>query len=394
MVMSAAVPQRLVELLPRLLASAGNEAVLVDQMLLDCCRLLLGAPGNSPIDVAQLRRNLQECRSYLEEQHAVPDAAAAGDQLYAVRDLLTIADFRVLSKPQEPQAAWERLSEDLARPVVRHSLEAGLLLVRTFVEDIEGVEPSPESARAAEADWDACVRQLEERGLTNLPPLRQILAGDFVSDWLGRRDQSRLLTLARPDVGELRAVTDRLHTLAHGPWRPGDPSWRAVRRELLDRINWWNRVFLAAHVADHEMPALLVELIRSAPVSPRPYLTKLIDSRHGHATESGTEYGEVKVFCPGKLMEQIVNHLLENIEKHRVPGTACRLHVAYKRPDQDTMRIVVRNSGTVACAPPGRGLEALSDKLRPFGGSLRGQKLAEDGWTFATEVKLSLWHGG
>ena len=53
MVMSAAVPQRLVELLPRLLASAGNEAVLIDQMLLDCCRLLLRAPGNSPIDVAR-----------------------------------------------------------------------------------------------------------------------------------------------------------------------------------------------------------------------------------------------------------------------------------------------------------------------------------------------------
>jgi hypothetical protein len=396
MVMSAAVPQRLVELLPRLLASAGNEAVLVDQMLLDCCRLLLRAPGNSPIDVVQLRRNLQECRSYLEEQHVVP-AATADDQLHVVRDLLTIADFRVLTKqqePQEPQAAWERLSEDLVRPVVRHSLEAGLLLVRAFVEDIEGVAPSPESARAAEADWDTCVRQLEERALASLPPLRQILAGDFVSDWLGRRDQRRLLTLARPDVGELRAVTDRLHTLAHGPWRPGDPSWREVRRELLDRINWWNRVFLAAHVADHEMPALLVELVRSGPVSPRPYLTKLLDSDHGHAAESGTEYGEVKVFCPGKLLEQIVNHLLENIEKHRVAGAACRLHVAYMQPDQDTVRIVVRNSGTVGCRPRGHGLEALSDKLRPFGGSLRGQELAEDGWTFAAEVKLPLWHGG
>ena len=58
------------------------------------------------------------------------------------------------------------------------------------------------------------------------------------------------------------------------------------------------------------------------------------------------------------------------------------------------MRIVVRNSGTVACTPPGRGLEALNDKLRPFGGSLRGQELTEDEWTFAAEVKLPLWHGG
>jgi orotate phosphoribosyltransferase len=389
MVMSAAVPQRLVELLPWLLASAGNEAVLIEQMLLDCCRLLLRTPGNSPIDVAQLRRSLQECRNYLEKEHA-----AADDYLHAVRNLLTIADYRILSKPQDPQEAWERLSEDLVRPVVRHSLEAGLLLVRSFVEDIDRVEPSPESARAAETDWDTCVRQLEERALANLPPLRQILAGDFVADWLGRRDQRRLLTLARPDVGELRAVTDRLHTLAHGPWRPGDPSWRAVRRELLDRINWWNRIFLAAHLADHEMPALLVELIRSAPIRPEPYLAKLLDAYDGYATQSGTEYNQVKVFCPGKLLEQIVNHLLENIEKHRLVGATCRMHVAYKQPDQDTMRIVVRNSGTVPCTPPGHGLEALNDKLRPFGGWLRGRELAEDEWTFAAEVKLALWHGG
>jgi len=389
MVMSAAVPQRLVELLPRLLASAGNEAVLIDQMLLDCCRLLLRAPGNSPIDVTQLRHSLQECRNYLEKEHAASD-----DYLHAVRNLLSIADYRILSKPQDPKEAWERLSEYLVRPVVRHGLEAGLLLVRSFVEDIDRVEPSPESARAAEADWDTCVRQLEERALANLPPLRQILAGDFVSDWLGRRDQRRLLTLARPDVGELRAVTDRLHTLAHGPWRPGDPAWRAVRRELLDRINWWNRIFLAAHLADHEMPALLVELIRSAPIRPAPYLAKLLDTHDGRAAQSGTEYSQMKVFCPGRLLEQIVSHLLENIEKHRLVGASCRVHVVYKQPDQDTMQIVVRNSGTVACAPPGHGLEALSDKLRPFAGSLRGRELAEDDWTFAAEVKLALWHGG
>ena len=128
-----------------------------------------------------------------------------------------------------------------------------MLLVRSFVEDIESDEPTAESARAAASDWDTCARQLEERALANLPPLRDILNGDFVSDQLGRREQSRLLTLARPEVGELRAVTDKLHALAHGPWRPADPSWQAERRELLDRINWWNRMFLAAHVTDDEV---------------------------------------------------------------------------------------------------------------------------------------------
>ena len=397
MVMSTAVPQQLVELLPQLLAAAGNEAVLIDQMLLDCSRLLLPrTQGNSPVNVAQLRRRLQECRNYLEEQPGESVTVAADDYLHAIRDLLTIADFRVLSKskPQDPQAAWERLNEDLVRPVVRHRLEGGLLLVRSFVEDSELVEPTPEAAQAAEAEWDTCVRQLEERALANLPPLRSILAGDFVSDLLGGRDQRRLLTLARPDVGQLRAVTDRLYTLAHGPWRPADPSWRAIRRELLDRINWWNRIFLAAHVTDQEMPALLVELIRSAPDQPATYLAKVFDAYPGLVTQSGSEYGQKQVFCPGKLLEQIVTHLLENVEKHRTEGVTRRLHLAYQRPDQHTVLVLVRNTGTVACMPRGHGLEALNDKLRPFGGSLRGRELAEDDWTFAAELKLALWHGG
>jgi adenine/guanine phosphoribosyltransferase-like PRPP-binding protein len=391
MVMSAAVPQHLVEMLPSLLRSAGNEPVLIDQMLLDC-RLLLRAPGHSHIDVHRLRRSLVECREYLEEQRSEPDPALE-DHLHSVRNLLTIADYRILSKPQTPQAAWERLSEDLVHPVIRHRLEADLLLVRSFVEDIERVEPTPESARAAEADWDICARQLEERALGNLAPLREILAGDFVSDRLGSRDQRRLLTLARPDAGELRAVTDRLHTLAHRPWRPTDPSWRAVRRQLLDRINWWNRIFLAAHQTDNELPALLVELINSAPSKPGTCVTRLLDSHRAKATISGTEYEQTDVFCPEKLLDQIIAHLLENLDKHGVPGATRRLHIEYKPPDQDTMQMVVHNSGTVGRTPPGRGLMALNDKLRPFGGSLTYQMLTEGDWTFAAVVALPLWHG-
>jgi hypothetical protein len=392
MVMSAAVPHRLVELLPRLLDLAGDETVLIDQMLLDCCRLLLRSPGDLPIDMAQLRRNLQDCRDFLEEQRAEPGAGAAEDHLHVVRNLLTIADYRVLSKPKSPQAAWERLREDLVRPVVRHRLEAELLLVRNFVEDIELVEPSAELMRAAAADWDTCARQLEERALANLPPLRAILNGDFVSDQLGRTEQNRLLTLARPGVGELRAVTDKLHSLAHGPRRPADPSWQAERRELLDHINWWNRMFLAAHVTD-EAPALLVELIRSAPIELGECMAKLLDSHQAQAMIKAPEQGRVQVFCPEKLLDQIISHLLENVEKHCLKGEVCQLQIEYLRPANGAVQMVVRNSGTLPSTPPGRGLKALDDKLRPFGGSLAGRALAGGEWTFAALATLPLWHG-
>lgn len=396
MVISAAIPQRLVELLPRLLDLAGDEPALIDQMLLDCFLLLLRPPGDLPIDMARLGRNLQECRDLLEAQPAVPDAKRTEDHLHSVRNLLTVADYRLLAKPKDAQAAWERLREDLVRPVVRHGLEAELLLVRSFVEDLERYEASAEAARAANMDWDTCARHLEERALVNLPPLRDILEGDFVADWLGRRDQNRLLTLAQPDVGELRAVTDKLHALAHGPRRPGDPSWQAERRELLDRINWWNRIFLAAHGTDGESPALLVELIRSAPVELGERVLKLLDFHHVQATIEASGHGEVRVFCPERLLSQIIVQLLENVEKHKASdGNApCRVQVEYLPSGQDAVKMVVRNSGTRPSAPRGRGLKALDEKLQAFGGKLTDQVLVHDEWTFAVAATLPLWHGG
>jgi hypothetical protein len=390
MVMSVTIPQRLVELLPRLLALAGSEAKLADQLFLDCWRLLLRSPGSSSIDVDQLRRNLVDCRDYLDERRAAPPTE---DHLHVVRDLITIANFRVLRKPKSAQEAWERLLEDLADPVIRHRLEAELLLVRSFVEDLEQVEPSPQTARDVGADWDTCVRQLSERVLANLPPLRDILAGDFVGDWLGRRDQHRVLTLARPGVGELRAVTGRLQELAHGPWRPADPSWQALRQELLDRINWWNRIFLAAHIPDHAVPALMVGLIRSAPVKLAEPVARVLRPHHA-VTIARPELSEVTVFCPEKLLEQILGHLLENVRKHRVDGAECRLLVDYALSSLESVELVVRNSGTRPSTPPGQGLKALNDKLRPFGGKLTSRVLAQDEWTFEVVTTLPLWHGG
>ncbi len=161
-------------------------------------------------------------------------------------------------------------------------------------------------------------------------------------------------------------MTDRLHSLSHRPWRPADPSWQAERRELLDRINWWNRMFLAAHVTDDEVPALLVELIRSAPIELGPCVAKLLDSHRAQATIEAPEHGQVEVFCPEKLLDQIIAHLLENVEKHRVrqSSAACRVQVEHLRPAQDTVQMVVRNSGTMPSRPQGRGLKALNDKLQ------------------------------
>ena len=321
MVMSAANPEQLVKLLPRLLDLAGNNAVLIDQVLLDCCGLLVRTPGDMPFDIALLRSNLQDRRDFLEERGAESDSLAAG-HLHSIRSLLTIADSYIPDRAKDSQEAWARLREDLVRPVVRHRLEARLHLVRGFVEDIEQVQPSAKSAKDANTDWDKCARQLQQRALANLPPLRDILGGDFVADWLGRRDQNRLLSLARPGVGELRAVTDRLHSLAYGPWRPADLSWQAERRELLDRIIWWNRMFLAAHVTDSEAPALLVELIRAAPIDLGKCVLKILHSHRVQAAIKTPAHGEVQVFVPDILLGQVIAHLLE--QRRKAPSQGKR----------------------------------------------------------------------
>ena len=252
------------------------------------------------------------------------------------------------------QASWERLQEDLARPVVRHRLESDLLLVRSFVEDIEAEEPTVEAARAAAADWETCARQLEERALAIFRRCGKF-SRRFVGDWLGRQPAAaRLLALARPDVAELRAVADRLHALTRGPWLPEDPSWQATRRELLDRINWWNRMFLAPHT-DQESAALLVELIRSSPLRLEPHVTEFLKSRKVAAEMSGRRRGGILVFCPEELLDQVLAHALDNIDKHRVTGQPCRIQVEYLRPSQAQAQMVLRNSGTAATGRPAAG---------------------------------------
>ena len=134
---------------------AGNETVLIDQMLLDCCRLLLRSPGESAHRYGPApAESAKDCRDFLEEQRTEPGTGERPRTTFMSSEIcFTLANYRVLSKPKRPHsaAAWERLREDLVRPVVRHRLEAELLLVRSFVEDSELVAPSAESARAAGA---------------------------------------------------------------------------------------------------------------------------------------------------------------------------------------------------------------------------------------------------
>jgi hypothetical protein len=394
-VLFATAPEQLVELLPQVLSLVADETLLLDQLFLDCYRLLLRPSRDFPIDVEQFRHNLVRFRDRLEEvRRQEGDSASIDEHLHVLSQLIMIADYRILRKPTDSQAAWERLREDLVRPVRRHGLESDLLLVRGFVEDLEEVEPTAESAMSARANWNICARQLQERVLANLPALRDILAGDFVADWLGRRDQRRLLSLAHADVMELRAVTERLHRLTAEPWQPAYPPWRALRRELLDRLNWWNRMFLAAHVPDHHSPAVLVELAGSAPARLGDRVAAVLASQGVEASIDRPSQGNVLVFCPTKLLDQVVAHLIENVQRHCPAGATWHIQISYEYPSSEHVNMILRNAGTKPLTKPGQGLKSLNEKLRPFGGTLTGNTLTEGEWTFEAIAKLALWQKG
>ncbi|MFJ5272833.1 hypothetical protein [Streptomyces sp. NPDC088358] len=398
MVLAATTPQQLTEMLPRLLTLALDEPVLVDQMLLECQRLLSRPPHDSPIDVVRLRKSLLRCRKSLEERREARVPGLADEYLHVVQQLITVADHKVGPKPDDPQKAWEQLREDLGHAVMRHRLDSGLLRVRDYVEDLEDAAPSQRAALDARSDWETCKRHLAERALVCLPALRHILAGEYVDDRLGRRDHERLMRLVPNGITALSEVTERLDRLLRAPRQVDDPDWQTVRYELLDRLDWWYRMFLATHLPETGKRAHLVDLVSSAPARLGPRLEAL-RAAQDPAVEvvARGAAGEAEVFCPVPLLTEAVEHVLDNTRRHRVPDAECRVHVAYATSGPGTVEVSFRNTGTRPRRAPGQGLRALDAKLRPFGASLTGHALDEEdgekGWTFETLLALRLWEG-
>lgn len=395
-VFSSAKPELFVQQLPCLLTQVVDEPLLVDQILLDCHRLLQVSPQDSPIDVGEMRIGLQRSRDLLEQRLETNDSSLLRDHRHVLSELILTAKYHERYSPRGgAQTAWSRLIEDLNRVVVQHRLESDLLLVRGFVEDLQDRPPVLSVDFDPRDDWDSCATKLVERALVNLPPLRAILAGDYVEDRIGQANQQRLLKLSEPNgIAGLRDVGDKLHRLIHEPWAPGDPQWRTLRRELLTKLNWWYRVFVAAHLPDHERPALFVDLIASAPINLGDRVARTLAAHGVEATVENADIGaNATVFCPSRLLDHVIGHLLDNARRHGVPGAECRFHVAYRVGPNRTVQFALRNTGSKPRAVPGRGLRSCNDKLAPFDAGVVGELLADDDWTFQSVVTLSSWQG-
>jgi len=393
MVLSSAAPDRFVGQLPALLASSADEPLVADQLFLDCYRLVRRPSHDSPVDHQELRTSLTACRDYLERSQADWDHQLIDDLLNVVRQLISLAE-----RPQRPrtgnvQSAWAELREDWCRWVERHHFSSSARRVRDFVEDLESDPLTRKRARAAEEDWEICARRVNERVLPILPELREILTGEYVGDVVGPSDQERLIELSRTGTIGLSMMTEKLHELTRATWEPRTKTWQDMWEDVLDRSNFWHRMFFATHRPNSESPSLLVELIRSAPVSIHEVVEAVINDLRLNSAVVQADDLDIQVFCPKGLLKDVVEHVLENAPRHRHGEDEQKFEIVLRRHDLESVNFAIRNTATRPSPSPGRGMEELDRSLRPFGGSLIGNPLSDNGWTFEAIITLQPWRG-
>lgn len=406
MVLASAAPRRFAVLLPELVEAGADEPVVVDQVCLEAFRLARRPWHDSPVDPAELRSGLMRCREYLEGSGAGWDRLVLEDCIHVVRQLILLAELKPRPRPGDPREAWARLAGQWAEPAGRQRFESRLLRVRDFVEDLQVAEPSRERAAAAEADLRECARLVEERVLAFLPRLREILAGHYAADLLGRPDQDRLVELAGTNVASLLGLSEQFAALVREPRRPDDGRWRAQRRDLLERIGWWYGTLFTARRPGVDSPARLMDLVRSVPASVGEAVACAVESRGLAGAVKAAGDLDVSVFCPRDLLVEAVGQVLDDARRRFAADEDADedeplFEVSVRRPGPDGVQMVIRHSGPLPGLEPGpgRGFAALARALRPFGGWLTGRVLSSrppegTGWTYEAIIALRPWAHG
>jgi hypothetical protein len=343
-----------------------------------------------------LRDGLVRCRDQLERSRAGWDDRLVEDYAHVVRQLVFLTELPPRPRLDDPRDAWARLGEQWCGPAERHRLESKLLRVRDFVEDLQLGTPSRERTAAAEADLRECARLVEERVLAYLPKLREILAGEYVTELFGRAEQERFVALAGTTAVGLLELSERLSGLLREPRSPDSMQWRAVRRELLDRISWWYNALFATHRPISGAPALLVYLVDSAPASVAEVVKSAVSARGLESAVQVIGELDAQVFCPRDLLERAIRHVLNDAVSRDAAtrDSAVQIEIELRQPSPDAVQLVLRDTAAVpGPADPARCVGALARALRPFGGWLTVRALAAEECSFESVIALRPWQG-
>jgi hypothetical protein len=390
MVLATSGSEQLVNLMPRLFRAYAPASVVLDEVLFQCQRLLRRPADDVPVEHSTLTARLQDLRVLLEHR----DGDRAREHRTVVRDLLFLSARYARTRPATVQEAWSGLRGELVPRVLKHQLEAGWLNVQGLIEDLPRYDGPPALAPELGRRLEMCTETLADVALKHLRPLRELLVSDYFADGMRAADHARLVRLCDEDSDDaLLALRQDVEALWTRPACERGAGWERLRRRVQHRMAWWYRFFIAAHRDSTDAPAILVDMLQTAPirfpdaVEQAFTITAACTTVPADLAQAGPP---VEAFCPQRLFDDVVGHVIGNAGRHQVSGETVAFDVAWKVRD-DLVELRVRNSGSRGSATPGHGLEGVGRKLEAFGGAVTGRELGRSRWTYEARIVIPKW---
>ncbi len=395
MVLGVTTPSGLVDQLPDLFQVCSQQPLLADELLLQCYHLLRRPPHDLPFDSSNLHAKLEHLRDDIEGLGGT--SALRAEYLPVVEGLQLLSRRHVHRLPGSIQEAWARLREDLVPRVDQHNLDAAWSNVIGLLEDLPELNPSQSTRRERRREIVKCSNNLIDILSHRLSTLRWIFASGHYLDELGPVEQRRLVCLCDSDINEvLETLLRDIEELWNSDMASRGPEWRRLHRNVLARMRWWQRFFIATHRDGGEERAHVVEFARALPTRLDETLLDPVPRRRDSTTVRVLDSGMgVDVFCPQGLVREAVGHIVENASsRHRLRDQECVIEIVCEPADDEHVVVRVRNSGSKPRLESGRGLRSIAAKLEPFGASIDGGMVGDSVWTWEARLSLELWQGG
>lgn len=254
------------------------------------------------------------------------------------------------------------------------------------------------------AHWEPCRDFLDKTVFPYLEQITVVLDGYDAKLKIGAENINRLLRIARhvktADEDELSRI---LRDFAAAPER----SLTRHNWERFESMHRWLEevVFQCREGEDGELVrSRLWDFLDSAPTDLADQVMKLYprwrDAAPADLELSKELVGLVElresrpqVLCPGSLVRDLVNQVLDNTVKHRVPDRAAGVWIDHDRPSEGRFRLMFFNRGTEPSPPEqhGYGLQSLRQRLEAFGGRVivNARRHLSPNTTFSIDIEFT-----
>jgi hypothetical protein len=393
LVMADAAPDMFVERTGDLAEAVKDEPILLTELVTQLDWIVRHSERDPWLRMDRVAAGLNALREVVNA-----DSQREREFSTAIYSLDLAVKRRESGRPQEAQAAWQRLKRDLVAEVQAHNQEPKWLNVQGVLADMMTYGPSAVPARSKTLllkEFDSCGFALNQV-LECLPALREIVDSPFYLRALGPRQQQWLLALceeeAESPISEMRDdVRDLLEI--DGGTAQGRVS------DVIERFTELYAFFFSTHRSESDARrAEFVEQVADVPAYVRASLAEHLEPYGSKLHARGLiETSELQVFCPQSLLDEFVEHVRRNALRRAINDEADRVEFAVEatRGRNGLVTITVYNSHTGprqddGISPGGRGLNNLNRHFSGFGGEVWGEAMTGD-WSFAVHLELPIW---